>query len=174
MTSWVRVIGTGLVASAVATVLKTKAEGVLQPLGEKVFPPAPAQKIELGADPAGHPENMPPSEVADRLQHAVTGRELSDEQRQKVSGPLHWGMGVGGGLAYAVIAHRCPPARAGFGSLFGLALFAGTHGSTLPLTGVQHPPAQLPKAWWIWEGGSHIAYGMTVDIVIRLLDRIAR
>lgn len=174
MTNWVRVVGTGLVASAVATIVKTKAEQVLQPLGEKVFPPTGAEKLEIGADPAGHPENMPPSEVADRLQHAVTGRELTDEQRQQVSGPLHWAMGLGGGLAYALIAARFPAARAGFGSGFGLALFGATHASTLPLAGVQHPPTDLPKAWWIWEGGSHVIYGVTVDTIIRVLDRVGR
>lgn len=173
MNPWVRVVATGLAASALGTVVKTKAEQVLQPIGEKVFPPADAEKIELGADPAGHPENMPPSEVADRVQHAATGNELTDEQRQKVSGPLHWAMGVGGGLTYAVVAHRCPRARAGFGSLFGVVLFAVTHGSTLPAAGVQHPVTELPKAWWIWEGGSHIVYAVTVDTVIRVLDRVS-
>ena len=160
----------GGVAAAVATVVKTKAEGVLQPLGEKLLPPAPAAKIGLGADPGGHPENMPPSEVADRAQHLVTGDQLTDEQRQQVAGPLHWAMGLGGGIAYALVARRFPAARAGFGAGFGAALFAATHGSTLWLAGVQEPPTRLPKAWWIWEGGSHVVYGMTVDLVLRAID----
>lgn len=160
----------GGVAAAVATVVKTKAEGVLQPLAEKVLPPEPAQKMGLGADPAGHPENMPPSEVADRAQHAVTGDELTDEQRQQVSGPLHWAMGLGSGVAYAVVAKRWPAARIGYGTGFGLALFAATHGSTLPAAGVQQPPTKLPKAWWLWEGGSHVVYAVTVDLVLRLID----
>lgn len=172
MTPWVRVVATGLVASVLGTVVKSEAEGVLQPFGEKLFPPADAQKIELGADPSGHPENMPPSEVADRVQHLVTGTELTDEQRLKAAAPLHWGMGVGGGVAYALIAHRYPRARAGFGTLFGVTFFAATHGSLLPLAGLQHPPATLPKAWWIWEGGSHVVYAVTIDSAIRVLDRL--
>ncbi len=160
----------GTAAAAVATVVKTKAEGVLQPLAEKVLPPAPADRIGLGADPGGHPENMPPSELADRAQHAVTGDELSDEQRQKISGPLHWGMGVGSGVAYALLARRFPAVRAGYGAAFGAVLFAATHGSTLPAAGLQEPPTRLPRAWWIWEGGSHLVYAVTTDLLLRGIE----
>lgn len=172
MTGLLRPVVTGLAAAALATVVKTKAEGVLQPLGEKLFPPPPAAKLELGADPGGHPENMPPSEVADRVQHLVTGDQLTDEQRQQVSGPLHWGMGLGAGLVYALLGERFPVVRAGGGSLFGVGLFAATHGSTLPLTGVQHPVAQMPKAWWVWEAGSHVVYALTLGLTHRLLNRV--
>ena len=172
MTNWVRVAATGLVASAVATMVKTKAEQQLQPLGEKLFPPAPADKLQLGADPAGHPENMPPSELVDRAQHAVTGEPLSDDQRLQTSAPLHWVMGIGGGLAYAVAAAQFPAARRGHGALFGVTLFGATHGSLLPAAGLQAAPTSLPKAWWVWEGGSHLVYAVTVDSIIRVLDRI--
>ncbi|MHA3701588.1 DUF1440 domain-containing protein [Jatrophihabitans sp. YIM 134969] len=160
----------GAAAAAVGTVVKTKAEGVLQPWAEKLLPPSPADKRGLGADPGGHPENMPPSEVADRVQHTVTGGELSDEQRQQVAGPLHWGMGLGAGVAYAVLARRYPVVRAGHGAAFGAVLFAATHGSTLPAAGLQEPPTRLPKAWWIWEGGSHVTYGVAVDLVLRTVE----
>jgi putative membrane protein len=162
----------GLAAAAVATVAKGKAEEVLQPLGEKVLPPPPAKMTQIGADSAGHPENMPPSELADRVQHAVTGNELTDEQRQKVSVPLHWAMGLGFGAAYAVVAARVPAVRAGRGLAAGAALFATTHGSGLPAAGLQHPPWRMPAAWWVWEAGSHLIYGVALDSSLTALDRV--
>lgn len=160
----------GLAAGAVATVAKTKAEQQLQPLSEKLVPPTPSQKTELGADPAGHPENMPPSEVADRAVHAVTGDELTDEQRQKVAAPIHWATGLGSSVAYAVVSDRFPSLRAGRGLLGGALLFAGTHGSLLPAIGVQHPVKKMPLAWWGWEAGSHLAFGLVLDGTLSALE----
>ena len=173
MNTTTRTVVLGALASAAATMSKTKAEQMLQPLSEKLAPPSPAEKIEIGADPAGHPENMPPSELADRAAQAVNGSELSDEQRLKVAAPLHWGMGMGFGIAYSLLAKRVPAVRAGYGLAAGGALLAATHGSTLPAAGLQHPLWKLPAAWWGWEGGSHLVYGAVLDMSLRVLDRIA-
>ncbi|MBE7187436.1 DUF1440 domain-containing protein [Jatrophihabitans endophyticus] len=166
----VRSVAFGLLAGAAATVAKTKAEERLQPLSERVFPPEPAQKTGIGADSAGHPENMPPAEVADRAVHAVTGGDLTDEQRQQVSPPLHWAMGLGAGVAYSVVFRHLPLLSAGRGLVAGAALFAATHGSTLPAAGMQQPPKEMPLAWWGWEAGSHLVYGVVLDSTLSALD----
>lgn len=172
MASTARTVVFGLLAGASATVTKGKAEGILQPLSERAFPPTGAEKAGLGADAAGHPENMPPSELADRAVHALTGGQLDDEQRTTVSPPLHWVMGVGFGVAYALVSRRAPAVRAGYGLAAGAGLFATTHGSALPAAGLQHPPWAMPTAWWGWEAGSHLIYGVALDRVLALLDAI--
>lgn len=172
MNSVPRTIALGAAAAAVGTLAKTKAEQVLQPWAEKIAPPSPPDRIRLGADPATHPENMPPSQVVDRAQGLVTGTELTDEQRQAAAAPLHWGMGVSSGIAYALLARVQPRATLGHGAVAGAALFAATHGSSLPAAGVQDAPWRLPAAWWIWEGGSHLFYGLVVDTTYRVLDRL--
>ncbi|MEH3076360.1 MAG: hypothetical protein PGN11_06710 [Quadrisphaera sp.] len=53
-------------------------------------------------------------------------------------------------------------------------LFTAFHGSTLPALGVQASPSELPRAWWVWEGGSHVAYGVAVDFVVDVLRRLTR
>jgi putative membrane protein len=162
----------GAVAGAAATFAKTKAEGFLQPRAEKLLPPSPAAKAAIGGDGSGHPENMPPSEVADRVQHAITGDELTDEQRLKAAAPLHWGMGVGFAVAYGAAASSVPAVRTGRGTLAGAALFTAAHGIGLPAAHLQHPPSQLPRAWWIWEAGSHVVYGAVLDATLDVLERI--
>lgn len=165
-----RTAALGLCAAGVATMAKTKAEAILQPVAEKLAPPAPVERTAIGADVAGHPENMPPSELADRVVHLATGAQLTDEQRRSVSAPLHWAMGLGFGLGYALAGRRFRQVRAGLGVVAGAALFAGTHGSLLPAAGLQHPPWSMPTAWWVWEGGSHVVYGVVLDSSLRVLD----
>jgi len=172
MSSLPRNLLLGLVAGAGATYVKSQAEAVLQPLGERLLPPAPGAKAKLGADPVGQPEDMPPSELADRAQRPVTGEPLSDDQREQASGALHWVMGVGSALAYAATIYWVPPARAGRGLAAGAVLFAATHGSGLPLAGLQPSPTAMPRAWWIWEPGSHLVYGLALDAGLSTLDAV--
>src|SRR3954451_9676355 len=60
------VIG-GLAASWV----KALSERRLQAAAERLLPPSAAQKQEVGADPTGHPENMPPAVIATRTAVAL-------------------------------------------------------------------------------------------------------
>ena len=161
---------TVVAAAAVATQVKTWAEAALQPLAEKALPPAPTEKTRLGADPGDHPEKMPPAELADRAGQAAGAEPLSDDQRQTSSQVLHWVMGMGSGTLYGLLAHRLPPVRAGRGTLFGAALFGATHGSLLPAVGAQASLFSLPRAWWVWEPGSHVVYGAALDFALTGLD----
>ena len=49
--------------------------------------------------------------------------------------------------------------------------FAATHVSTLPAAGLHAPTDEMPAAWWVWELGSHVVYGVTVDLVRRAVRR---
>jgi len=52
----------GAVAGVVVGVLASFSEP-RQVVAERLLPPSPAQKRAVGADPGGHPENMPPAVV---------------------------------------------------------------------------------------------------------------
>ena len=51
-------------------------------------------------------------------------------------------------------------------------LFGATHATTLPALGLQADPDDLPEAWWVWEFGSHLVYGLTVDLVRRAVRSV--
>ena len=158
----------GLVAGMLATMAKGRAEAWLQPLAEKVWPPTAADKRILGADAAGHPGNMPPNEIAVKAVEVVVQGEADDEDLvAAVGAKLHWSMGLGCAVAYAVASSRYPRLRVGLGAPAGLALYAATHGSTLPLTGLQPPPWKMPPAAVAWEIGSHVIYGMALETLLR-------
>jgi len=155
----------GLVGGVVGTWVKSQAEPVLQDLGERWFPPTHAEKERPGADVQGHPDRMPPSKLAQEATDAV-GVTLSRDEKLEAQNAIHWGFGASAGLAYGVLA-EVTEVEAGAGVPAALALFAGTHGSTLPAVGLQASPGAMPAAWWVWELGSHVVYGVAVEVVRR-------
>src|SRR4051812_23629430 len=152
-----------------ASWVKALSEARLQAVTERVLPPSPAQKQEVGADPTCHPENMPPAVLADRAAVALGHGGLSVSQRVRVQLVIHYGLGTGLGVVYSGLASRWPGVSRGRGALAGLAIYAGSHGSVLPALGVQRPPWRLAPAAVIWESVSHIVFGASLEAARRAL-----
>ena len=152
----------GVIAGLVASWVKALTEPRLQALAEAILPPSPSQKQDVGADPSGHPENMPPAVLVDRATVA-SGRRLTVPQRLRAQQVIHYGMGAGLGAAYSAAACRWPAARRGRGTLAGLAIYAGAHGSVLPVLGIQRPPWRLAPAGVAWESMSHVVFGAALE-----------
>ena len=98
-----------VLAGLVASWVKAFSEPRLQTVAELILPPSYAQKQEVGADPSGHPENMPPAVLVDRATVAL-GRRLTVPQRLRAQHVIHYGMGAGLGVAYSAAANRWPAA----------------------------------------------------------------
>jgi putative membrane protein len=152
----------GVIAGLVASWVKALTEPRLQALVEAILPPSPSQKQDVGADPSGHPENMPPAVVVDRVSVAL-GRRSTVPQRLRAQQVIHYGMGAGLGVAYSAVASRWPAVSRGRGALAGVAIYAGTHGSLLPALGIQRPPWRLSPAAVAWESTSHVVFGVAVE-----------
>src|SRR4051812_809978 len=159
----------GVVAGLVASWVKVLTEPPLQAAAERILPPTPSQKQEVGADPTGRPYNMPPAVLADRVAVALRHRGLSTPQRLQVQRVIHYGFGAALGVAYAGAASRSNGASRGRGALAGLAIYAGTHGSLLPALGIQRPPWRLSPAAVAWESTSHVVFGAALEAVRRAL-----
>jgi putative membrane protein len=160
----------GVLSGLVASWVKALSEPRLQIVAESILPPSPAQKLEVGADPSGHPQNLPPAVVVGRAAAAIGHARLTDDQRVRVQRVIHYAFGAGLGVAYAGVANRWPAATRGAGTLAGLAIYAGTHGSVLPALGIQRPPWQLAPAAVAWEATSHLAFGAALETGRRLLE----
>ncbi len=156
---------TGVIVGLAASWIKALSEPALQSVAERILPPSPEQKLEVGADISGHPENMPPAVLAARAVRAIDHDDLSAQQRIRVQLAIHYGFGAGLGVAYCAAAHRWPETRLGRGSLAGLAIYAGSHGSALPALGIQRPPWRLAPAAVAWELTSHLVFGAALEAV---------
>ena len=158
------------IGGLVASWAKALSEPRLQAVAERLLPPSPAQKQQVGADPAGHPENMPPAVLINRAVMAVGRRGLTAPQRVRIQQFVHYGFGAGLGVAYDAAASRWPWASRGRGTLAGLAIYAGSHGSVLPVLGVQRPPWRLAPAAVAWESTSHVVFGAALEAARRALS----
>jgi putative membrane protein len=158
-------VGAGLVASWV----KALSERRLQAAAERILPPSPAEKQEVGADPSGRPENMPPAVLVGRAAAALGRRSPTDRQRVRAQQVIHYGFGAALGGAYLAAASRWPAVTRGRGALAGLAAYAATHGTLLPALGVQQPPWRLAPAAVVWESTSHAVFGTALEAMRRVL-----
>lgn len=153
----------GAAVGVAASWVKALSERRLQGLSERLVRPTAPQKELVGADPAGHPDRMPPAEIADRLVRRVRGQGLSRQQRVSVLNPVHYSFGAALGVAYVGAARRWPSVTRGLGVLAGLAIYASTHASALPIARIQQPPWKLPRSAVLWEGTSHVLFGLALE-----------
>ena len=89
---------------------------------------------------------MPPSEIASGAAKAVADDQPDDDTVATAAAGLQWGMGLGSAVAYAILSSRYPQLRVGLGAPAGLFFCPATHGSSLPLTGLQPVPWKMPRA----------------------------
>jgi putative membrane protein len=153
-----------------ASWIKALTEPRLQSVAERILPPSAAQKQEVGADPAGRPENMPPAVIANRTAVALGHGGLSVAHRLRAQEAIHYGFGAGLGVAYSVAARRWRVVSRGRGALAGLAIYAGSHGSALPALGIQRPPWRLAPAAVLWESTSHVVFGTALEALRRAVE----
>ena len=161
----------GAIAGLVGSWVKSLAVLPLQHWGEELFPPHPAEKIQRGADSSGHPENMPNAVLAQETSEAIQHHSLNSHKREEAATTIHYAFGIAVAAGYGLLAEKYPAVTAGGGLLAGACLWASTHGSTIPALGLQAPVKQMPKAWYVWELGSHLVYGVVTESVRRGMRR---
>lgn len=152
-------------AGLVGSWVKSQVEPPLQAAAERLFPPSHDAKELPGADVTGKPERMPPARLAQQL----TPRTLSTEEKLKIQDGIHYAFGAGTGVAYGVVSEAVPALRTGLGLPLGVAVWAGAHAAALPAPGLTPPITQLPASVTVWELGSHLVFGVTVDVVRRVV-----
>jgi uncharacterized membrane protein YagU involved in acid resistance len=157
----------GAVASIPASRLKAISERQLQRAAESVWPPSESEKQLVGADPAGHLENMPPAVLADRVARRLGYGPLDRATKLRIQNTIHYSFGALSGGVYGALADAFPAATAGMGTVAGAGLYLASHGSTLPLLRIQAPPWRLPRAAFVWEFTSHLLFGAALELSLR-------
>ena len=167
-------IGQGVLIGLWASWFKAKgplSEVFLQRIAEAIAPPSPEQKELVGTDPIGHPKNMPPGVLMDKVA-AAFGGQLSDEGRQRAQLRIHYTVGTTAGVIYSLALRRWPVVTRGAGGLYGLAVYAGGHGSLVWILGITPPPWRLPASAVMWEAASHAVYGAALEMGRRALGAV--
>lgn len=162
----------GVAVGLFASWIKSLAEPPLQKLGEKEFPPRPEELEIKGADVSHHPQNMPPAVLAKDIYYKTTGQKLSDEKAVTSMKWIHYGLGSIVGAVYVSLVNHHKTLKIEEGATAGAAVWALTHGSTVPALGLQGKVSEMPKSWWVWEFGSHVVFGIAMEQSRKLINKI--
>jgi putative membrane protein len=161
----------GVAAGMVASWVKARSEPPLARVAERLLPPRPQQRAEVGADPT-NPRNTPPAVLVDRITRSVAGRPSTDREKVLALEAVHYTFGTSLGVGYALAVRRWPPLAAGAGAPAGAALYLATHGTALPLLRIQPAPTRMPPYAVAWEAASHVVYGVVLELTRRLAVRL--
>jgi putative membrane protein len=161
----------GAVAGVLGSYAKALAEPPLQTLTEAWFPPTPAEKKMIGADPSGRLDHMPPAEMIQAAADAAH-RPISKQDKLRDQQFIHYGVGAGTAAVYGALAEVYPGVTRGQGVPAGAVLYGLTHASAVPATGFQAWPWQLPVAAVLWEALSHLVFGLTVEVTRQALTAL--
>lgn len=104
---------------------------------------------------------------------ALLGTNLEGEQRKRVGLIIHWALGIAAGVAYATYGRKNPTLRRGAGSAFGTAFWGAVDEGLVSLLGLTPPPKAFPIETHIRGLAGHLAFGVTADRTLRLLDAVA-
>ena len=141
----------GALAGLVGGIVGSGAKAV----AERIYPP----RVD-GQEP-------PPAVLVER----VVGHPLSEGQRAVATAGIHWTFGALAGAAYGAAVEMEPKAGAWRGAAFGLALNKLTHQSLLPKAGLVEPTVRQSTQERQSEWVTHAIYGITTDLVRRIVRR---
>ena len=126
-------------------------------------------------DPASTDEKAPKEEDATvKVASAVASRvgyQLAETDKPKAGSLVHYAFGASVGAVYGALAEVAPIVKVGVGLAFGSAVWLGAHVIMVPALGLAKPPTQRPPAQEAQEFGLHLLYGLTTELVRRLLRR---
>lgn len=162
----------GIAVGLVASFIKTLAEPPLQKIGEKQFPPNDDDLKLRGADVTHQPENMPPAVLAKEVYAKITHKELSYAETLQSMKIIHYTLGTLIGVSYVTLVNKSNFFKAGEGIAAGAAVWALTHGSTVPSLKLQGKVSEMPKSWWVWEFGSHIIFGIAMEQTRKAVNKL--
>lgn len=123
---------------------------------------------------AVRPDGQPPAQVMVDQAARRAGRSLSRDRVDRIGQGAHYLIGTAPAMLYAALAPRYPWISRGRGALFGLGLFVVQDELVNSLMGWAAKPTAYP--WQAHARGlvAHLVLGMTVDAVVRTLQRRRR
>lgn len=113
-------------------------------------------------------------EAADAVVRTATGEPLADEDKAAGGQMVHYALGAGLGLGYALLARRRPGATTGFGTAFGAVVAVMLDEVAVPAAGLASPPWKTPAATHLYSLASHLMFGAAAEGTRRALVAATR
>lgn len=103
----------------------------------------------------------------------LRGATLSAEQRSVYGERIHWALGIGAGILYALLRDRIPGRALARGLAFGVAFWLVVDEGATPALGLTPGPTAFP--WQTHARGlvGHLVFGTIADATLALLGATA-
>lgn len=112
-------------------------------------------------DPTGH--------IAEVISITVLRHKLNEREKSFAGPAVHYAFGALAGAAYAVAAEHRSEVAAGYGTAFGVGLWAAGDEIAVPALRLAPAPWKQPLRDHAAMFGAHVVYGVTVETIRRML-----
>ena len=116
----------------------------------------------MSSDPA-------PVKVAAERRCGRRGDRLTKARKEPAGRIVHYLFGAGSAIPYGALAEVAPVVTLGFGSLFGVAVWAFADNLLLWAIGLAKRPTAYPLSAHAYSLASHVVYGVAVEAVRQLV-----
>ncbi len=110
-------------------------------------------------------------DAAERLANAISvglsGRELTENEKDDAGVVFHYAMGATSGALYGAVAEALPLVTTGAGLPFGAAVWVIADEGIVPAVGLSKSPAEYPLSIHAYAFTSHLVFGLTTELVRR-------
>ncbi len=165
----------GLVAGLVGGLVASWAMNGFQALSSKV-----SEEIEKMQDDGSARQSKKKEEdggddatvkAASAISEGVFDHKLTKKEK-KVAGPaVHFAFGSATGAFYGALAEVAPLVSTGAGLPFGAIFWLAADEAAVPALGLSKPPTEYPLSTHANALASHFVYGLTTDLVRRVVRR---
>ena len=172
----------GLAAGAIGGAVASFAMNQFQAGMSKLFehPQQHPEKQQRARQAQGWKEHREPAQNDEDIENAtvkaavavaenVFDYHLEPEEQQQAGNAVHYAFGTFTGALYGAMAEEWKGARAGEGADFGAALWIVSDEIAVPALKLSKGPQAYPLRAHAMALGSHLVYGVTTELVRRVL-----
>jgi putative membrane protein len=107
--------------------------------------------------------------AADAVAVTATGHEVPEADKPLAGQAVHYALGIGLGIAYAIAAEYRPAITAGYGTAFGLGTATLLDEAAVPAVGLGDAPWKSDVGTTLYGYASHLIFGAATEAVRRPL-----
>ena len=147
----------GLIGGLIASFVMSEFQSLLSALSEEEKKAKKKKEV---------PANV---KAAEEISEAVFDHRLKKSEKEAAGEAMHYAMGATSGLIYGAAAEIAPMTTVGLGLPFGAAVWLVADDVVVPAFGLSKSPTQYPFSTHAYALSSHLVYGLTTDLVRRVV-----
>lgn len=155
---WARIIGqtaAGIAGGLAASFVMSKFQSGWKTLAREFDPDSAERQAKEGESAT--------VKAANRVSQKSTGEPVPEPHKETAGEAVHYGFGALLGGLYGAAGAVAPQVRAGFGTLFGTAVWAVADEIAVPAADLSKPPQQVPPSQHLYAIASHLLFGAVVE-----------